>query len=146
MLVSVAGAVHADGQMGEETGTLLPVPFPLQSGGQKHPRFTGFIPESVFANRIRREGDDFAFMLGYPVPEVSKRDFILLPVAIGQMDGRPISSPLSKRFAVRELEQGAHHTFGLKMDPLRRLIDAAPMIQLAWIVQPGFGAQPLGQR
>jgi hypothetical protein len=98
----------------------------------------------VFANRVRREGEDFPFMLGYPVPELSKRDFVLFPVAVGQMDGQPISASFSKRLAVREFEEGSSDTVGLRMDLLRHGIDAAAMVQLIGIVHAGFPAEPFG--
>src|SRR5438552_7990717 len=62
MLVAVAAAVHTHRQVRAKIGTLLSIALPLLTSRQESPRFIGFIPKSVRANGIVREGDDFRFV------------------------------------------------------------------------------------
>src|SRR5207237_10899393 len=52
MLISVACAIHADGQVRHEAGALLPIAFPLQTCSQEVPRFIGFMPKPIISQGI----------------------------------------------------------------------------------------------
>src|SRR5437667_4303937 len=130
MLVSVTGAIHTHRQMRPKIGTFLSIAFPLLTGSQEGPRFIGFVPKSGKAEGIIREGQDFLFVLMDPCQALVERNFILLPVAVGNVDRQPISSTLSKRLAFRKFEQRPSDIVRLRINQLRHGISAAPMVQL----------------
>src|SRR5215469_15228078 len=130
MLVSVTSAVHTHRQMRQKAGTLISVAFPLDASRQKKPRFIGFVPKRVRTKRIVREVDDFLFMLMDPCQALVERNFVLLPVTVGNVNRQPIGSTLSKRFAFCKFEQRPSDVVRLRVHQLRDGISAAPMIQL----------------
>src|SRR5437867_1776896 len=146
MLVSVTGAIHTHRQMRPKIGTLLSIAFPLLTGRQEGPRLIGFVPKSEKIKGIICEGHDFLFMLMDPCQALVKRNFILLPVAVGNMDCQPISSTLSKRLAFRKFEQRPSDVIRLRINQLRHGISAAPMIQLVRKIKLRFIKEPLSQR
>jgi hypothetical protein len=91
--------------MRAKIGTLFSIALPLLTGCQERPWFIGFIPESVRTEGIVRERDDFRFVFVDPSQTLVKRHFVLLPIAVGDVDRQPIRATFSKRLACREFEQ-----------------------------------------
>lgn len=119
----MGGVVH--GQMRSELGPFFFITFPLLASGQEGPGFIRFVPKSVHPKGIIRKGNDFLFVLMDPGQALVERNFVSLPVAVGDVDRQPISSTLSKWLAFRKFEQGPSDVVRLGINELGYRISAA---------------------
>jgi hypothetical protein len=146
MLVSVTGAVHTDRQMRFPPGAFLFIASPLVAGGEEQPWLGGLLPQPMITQGIAGEVDDFPFMLIEPFQPLFERDFVSLPVAVGNVDLQPICATLSEHFAFAKFEQRSSGLIRLRIDELRHGISAAAMIQLPRKIELGLREQPLRRR
>ena len=84
-------------------------------------------------------------MLIEPCQPLFERDFVPLPVAVGDVDLQPVCSTLSQFFSFAEFEQRSSDVIRLRVDVLRHRIRPAAMIQLIRKIDPLLGELPLRQ-
>src|SRR5438477_1252397 len=114
--------------MRSETRAFLFIAFPLVASGEEQPRLIGFVPYRMNTQRIVGEAEDFLFMLIEPCNPPFERDFVPLPVAVGNVDLQPILSTFSEFFADAEFEQRPSDVIRLGIDELGHGIRTAAMI------------------
>src|SRR5438477_10545918 len=105
--------------MRSESRAFLFIAFPLVTSGEEQPRLIGFVAYRLDNQRTVGEGEEFLFMLIEPCNPLRERDFVPLPVAVGNVDLQPICSTFAKHVGLAKVERRAAAVLRLGSDELR---------------------------
>src|ERR1700733_14503478 len=102
--------------MRSEPAAFLFIAFPLVAGGEEQPWLGGLLPQRMITQGIAGGVDDFPFMLIEPFKPLFERDFVPLPVTVGNVDLQPIRAPLAQFLAFAKFEQRSSAVIRLRVD------------------------------